>query len=120
MYHYLVYLSICNTDFSQHRKDVLDNVIVSPSAVGVKQHLKTDILGREKTTLNMEEVLSALSISASVNPMAAMAVEKLPELAGCTAHCTAILSDSDSRILHDLKIDATCEPEFSSNNLYQG
>ena len=24
------------------------------------------------------------------------------------------------RLFHDLKIDATCEPEFSSNNLYQG
>ena len=101
--------------------DLPDEILlISPDVLKTIQHLKTDILGREKTTLNMEEVLSALSISASVNPMAAMAVEKLPELAGCRAHCTAILSDSDSRILHDLKIDATCEPEFSSNNLYQG
>ena len=105
----------------KHLLDLPDEILlISPDVLKTIQHLKTDILGREKTTLNMEEVLSALSISASVNPMAAMAVEKLPELAGCRAHCTAILSDSDSRILHDLKIDATCEPEFSSNNLYQG
>ena len=43
-----------------------------------------------------------------------------PCLTGCQAHCTAILSDSDSQIFHDLGIDATSEPEFSSNNLYLG
>ena len=95
-------------------------LLISPDILKTIQHLKKDILGREKATLNLEEVLSALTISASVNPMAYMAVEKLPQLAGCRAHCTAILSDSDTQIFHDLKIDATCEPEFSSNNLYQG
>jgi uncharacterized protein (UPF0371 family) len=71
-------------------------------------------------TLLMEEVLSALTISASINPMAQLAVDKLPELEGCRAHCTAILSDSDTQIFHDLRIDATCEAEFSSSNLYTG
>ena len=41
-------------------------------------------------------------------------------LAGCKAHCTAILSKADEQIFHDLKIDATSEAEFSTNNLYLG
>jgi uncharacterized protein (UPF0371 family) len=94
--------------------------LISTEVLETIQHLKTDILHRPKATLNMEEILSALTISASINPMAKMAVDKLPELAGCKAHCTAILSDSDTQIFHDLRIDATCEPEFSSNSLYIG
>jgi len=95
-------------------------LLISPEILKTIQHLKSDILKKEKSTLNVEEVLSALTISAAVNPMAAAAVDALPKLAGCRAHCTAILSDADDQIFHDLKIDATCDPEFSSNNLYLG
>ncbi len=95
-------------------------LLISPEILKTIQHLKGDILKKEKSTLNVEEVLSALTISAAVNPMAAAAVDALPKLAGCKAHCTAILSDADDQIFHDLKIDATCDPEFSTNNLYLG
>ncbi len=95
-------------------------LLISPEILKTIQHLKTDILHRRMATLNMEEVLSALTISASINPMAQLAVDKLSELEGCRAHCTAILSDSDTQIFHDLRIDATCEAEFSSSNLYTG
>ncbi|MBQ2059167.1 MAG: DUF1846 domain-containing protein [Firmicutes bacterium] len=95
-------------------------LLISPDILKTIQHLKTDILHRAKATLNVEEILSALTISAAINPMAAMALEKLPLLAGCKAHCTAILSEQDAQIFHDLGIDATCDPEFSSNNLYLG
>ena len=94
--------------------------LISPDVLETLQKLKTDILHKEKSTLNLEEILSALSISASINPTAKIAVSKLPCLCRCQAHCTAILSDSDAQIFHDLGIDATCEPEFSSNNLYLG
>jgi len=95
-------------------------LLISPEILSALQNLKTDVLQKEKATLNLEEVLSALTISAAVNPIARMAVDKLKDLAGCTAHCTAILNDSDAAILHDLRIDATCEPVFSTNNLYLG
>ena len=95
-------------------------LLISPDILEALQNLKTDVLNKSKSTLNLEEVLSALTISAAVNPLAQMAVEKLKCLAGCTAHCTAILNDSDAAILHDLRIDCTCEPEFSNNNLYTG
>ncbi len=94
--------------------------LISPDVLKTLQHLKTDILKHEKSSLNMEEVLSALTISAAVNPIAALAVDKLPLLAGCKAHCTAILSEVDSQVFHDLSIDATSEAEFSTNSLYLG
>lgn len=95
-------------------------LLISPEILSSIQHLKINILEKEKSTLTIEEVLSALTISTAVNPMAAAALEKLRDLAGCRAHCTAILSDSDNQIFHDLKIDATSDPEFSSNSLYLG
>lgn len=94
--------------------------LISPDVLETLQNLKTEILHKEKSTLNLEEILSALSISASINPTAKLACSKLPCLSGCQAHCTAILSDSDLQIFHDLGVDATCEPEFSTNNLYLG
>ena len=93
--------------------------LISPEILLAMQNLKTNILKKDKATLNCEEVLSALTISAATNPSAKMALDKLTELHGCPAHCTAILSDSDSGIFRDLGIDTTTEPEFSNNNLYE-
>lgn len=95
-----------------------DMLLISPEVLQTIQHLKTDFLHREKSTLNCEEVLSALTISATTNPAAKTAVEMLAKLKGCKAHCTAILSDLDDQIFRDLGIDATSDPEFSTNNLY--
>lgn len=92
--------------------------LISPAVLETIQHLKTDILGHEKSSLNCEEVLSALTISATTNPSAQVAVEKLLLLNGCKAHCTAILSDRDAQTLKDLGIDATSDPEYLTNNLY--
>jgi uncharacterized protein (UPF0371 family) len=92
--------------------------LISPAVLETIQHLKTNILRHEKTSLNCEEVLSALTISATTNPSAQVAVEKLLLLNGCKAHCTAILSDRDSQTLKDLGIDATSDPEYLTNNLY--
>lgn len=95
-----------------------DMPLISPNVLATLQHLKTEILHKEKSTLDCEEVLSALTISATTNPSAQVAQEKLPLLAGCKAHCTAILSSQDDQILKDLGIDATSDPEYSNNNLY--
>ena len=92
--------------------------LISPNVLETIQHLKTKILKHEKTSLNCEEVLSALTISAATNPSAQAAVEKLLLLNGCKAHCTAILSDRDAQTLKDLGIDATSDPEYLTNNLY--
>ena len=92
--------------------------LISPNVLKSIQTLKTDVLMHEKTSLNAEEVLSALTISAATHPSAEMAVTKLPALRGCRAHCTAILSDRDEQTLRSLGIDVTCDPEYLTTNLY--
>lgn len=97
-----------------------DRLLVSEEVVDAMQHLKAGVLRKEKESLTVDEVLSALAISAVDDPRAEAAVDKLKDLRGCTAHCTAILSDRDAQVFQDLGIDATCDAEFSTNNLYMG
>ncbi|MGI6211471.1 MAG: DUF1846 domain-containing protein [Anaerovoracaceae bacterium] len=82
------------------------------------QKLKVEMLGSDRTSLNCEEVLIALTVSSAQNPVAEYAAHKLPELRGCRAHCTAILSDHDEQILRSLGVDVTCDPEYVTTNLY--
>lgn len=94
--------------------------LISPSILKSIQELKTEVLMAEKSSLNCEEILTALTISAATNPSAEAALEKLPSLRGCRAHCTAILSDKDEKTLKALGIDVTSDPEYVTNNLYYG
>lgn len=95
-----------------------DMLIITPFVLESTQKLKTEILDYDRTSLNCEEVLMALTVSVSQNPMAAVAVSKLQELRGCKAHCTAILSDRDEQTLRALGIDVTSDPEYVTTNLY--
>lgn len=92
--------------------------LISPDILKSIQELKTNVLGAEKTSLNCEEILTALTISAATNPTAELALAKVPALKGCRAHCTAILSDKDEKTLKALGIDVTSDPEYITNNLY--
>ena len=94
--------------------------LISPNVLETLQKLKFEILSYDGSSLNLEEILSALMISATTNPTAQVAVEKLELLKGCTSHCTAILSARDEETLRSLGIDATSEPEYVTTNLYLG
>ncbi len=94
--------------------------LISPNILKSIQDLKTEVLMADKTSLNCEEILTALTISAATNPSAEAVLSKLPQLRGCKAHCTAILSDKDETTLKALGIDVTSDPEYITNNLYYG
>ena len=92
--------------------------LISPHVLQSIQALKRDVLMQDRSSLNLEELLSALTISAATNPSADLAANKLPCLRGCRAHCTAILSDRDEQTLRALGLDVTCDPEYVTTNLY--
>ncbi len=95
-----------------------DMMLITPQVLEKTQKLKTDILSYDRTSLNCEEILMALSISGITNPSAEYAREKLHLLHGCKAHCTAILSDRDEQTLNALGIDVTSDAEYLTTNLY--
>ncbi len=94
--------------------------LISPHVLTGIQKLKEEVLLQERFSLSAEEILNALTVSAATNPSAEVAGSKLGQLRGCRAHCTAILSERDEQILKALGIDATCDPEYVTTNLYFG
>jgi len=80
--------------------------------------MKTEILGGGQVSLNLEETLIALSVSAAANPMAQAALQQLKMLQGCEMHLTHIPTPGDESGLRRLGVNLTCDPNFSSKFLH--
>lgn len=103
----------------KHLANISDDIyLISPLILEPIISLKTKNLGNKSTALDCEEVLIALSICAATNPMAEVALQKLPMLKGCQAHSTTILSRADEEIFRRLDIDVTSDAHYPSENLY--
>ena len=63
-----------------------DMLIITPQVLESTQKLKINYLESDRTSLNCEEVLMALTISGTQNPSAYVAISKLPLLNCCKAH----------------------------------
>ena len=94
-----------------------DMLIISPSIFDSMASTKVGTF-HDKSSLNLEEVIMALTLTKVSNPFAELALAEIPNLKGCVAHCTAILSEKDEQSVKALGIDITSNPEFSNNNLY--
>ncbi len=92
--------------------------LISPEAIIPIQSIKVGHLGSTNPRLHSDEILIALAISASTNPLAAQALEQLSSLRGCEAHTSVILSQADSSTYSKLGIRLTCEPQYETNKLY--
>ena len=98
---------------------IQDNLhLISPGVLSPIQRLKNHTYRLRSPILNLDEVLIALSISATTNPLVEHAMAGLDALRGCEAHATYILPDADEEILRRLDIRLTCEPDFPGKNLY--
>ncbi len=97
-----------------------DTLLISPKVITSIQQMKLKSLNNEKETLNLEEILIALTVTASTSVIAKDALEHLIDLQGCKLHCTAILSDRDEQTIKSLGMDPTSDPEYITDNLYFG
>lgn len=95
-----------------------DIFLLSPLILETIQNMKTKDLHSKLTSLNANEILIALAISAVTNPTAQLAYEKLSELEGVQAHSTVMLSKNDEQTIRELGIDVSCDPIYPSENLY--
>ncbi len=84
--------------------------VISPEAIEPIQLLKTAYLGGKNPRLHTDEVLIALSMSASKSDNAKKALEQLPQLKGCQVHTSVMLSDVDIKTFKKLGVDLTSEP----------
>jgi uncharacterized protein (UPF0371 family) len=92
--------------------------LLPPNIMESISHFKKDVLRGRMVSLDLEETLIALSISATVNPAAQMTVEKLKELSGCEVHITHIPTPGDEAGLRKLGVNLTSDPDFSTKYLF--
>lgn len=103
----------------KHLAGVPEKITLLPLAITDSvRNLKTDILKERSVSLDLEETLIALSISAANNSAAQLAMEKLTELRNCEAHMTHLPTPGDEAGLRKLGINLTSEPHFPTKNLF--
>ncbi|MFA5645459.1 MAG: DUF1846 domain-containing protein [Candidatus Ratteibacteria bacterium] len=79
--------------------------------------MKRDILSLKQSVLDLQETLIALSISASSNPTAAVAMEQLKSLSGCDMHLTHVPAPGDEVGLRKLRVYLTTDGLFPTKDL---
>ena len=94
--------------------------LLAPTILQSIAHMKHDILKGGYTSLNLDEALIALAISATTNPAAQLAMEKLGELSTCEVHMTHMVTPGDEAGLRRLACRYTSDPYYASNQLFTG
>jgi uncharacterized protein (UPF0371 family) len=103
----------------KHLADIPDKIkLLPPNITDSIRRLKTEILDEKNVSLDLEEALIALAISATTNPAAQLALEKLRDLRGCEVHMTHIPTPGDEAGLRRLSVNLTSDPIFSTNDLF--
>ena len=92
--------------------------LIAPQALEPIQKLKKNCLGEKNLQLHADEALIALSVSASVNPMAELALEQLGKLRDCQGHITAIASHADEKTMRKLGVQYTCDAVYPTKRVY--
>jgi uncharacterized protein (UPF0371 family) len=92
--------------------------LLPPNIMESISHFKKDVLKGKMVSLDLEETLIALSISATMNPAAQLAVEKLKDLAGCEVHMTHMPTPGDDAGLRKLGVNLTSDPDFATKRLF--
>jgi len=94
--------------------------LLSTNIIEHIKKLKGEFLGLKNEILDLEEILIALSISATNNPTAELAMEKLKDLKGCEVHLTHIPTPGDEIGLRRLKVNLTADANFPTRELFLG
>lgn len=84
--------------------------LIAPSVIEPIQKLKVNYLGSHNPRLHTDEVLMALTICASTDNNAKIALEQLPKLCGCEIHTTVMLSNVDTKAFKKLGLHLTSDP----------
>ena len=92
--------------------------LLPPNIMESISHFKKDVLKGKMVSLDLDETLIALSISATMNPAAQMAVEKLKDLSGCEVHMTHMPTPGDDAGLRKLGVNLTSDPDFATKRLF--
>ena len=103
----LKYYAGIEDDVDLISKDIIDSVL----------YMKHDILKEDGTSLNVDEGLICLALSAARSEPARKALDHLNDLAGLEVHISHLPSNADGKSLRKHKMNWTTEPVFPSRNI---
>ena len=89
-----------------------DVYLLSPSVLESIFKIKQSTSYKRKYSLNLPEVLIALSICAKTNPIIEKTLEAIGKLRGLEAHSSYLVSSTELNVLKSLGINLTCEPKL--------
>ena len=92
--------------------------LIMPEVIEPVQELKVKHLGNHNPRLHLDEILIALSICATTDKNAELAMKQLHKLKGCEVHSTVILSQVDENTFRKLGINLTSEPKYQTKKLF--
>jgi uncharacterized protein (UPF0371 family) len=84
--------------------------LIPQSLIEPIQHTKVSYLQGNNPRLHTDEVLVALSVLSPNDDKCRRALEQLPQLKGCQAHATVMLSEVDQKIFKKLGVGITFDP----------
>ena len=97
----------------KHISKIPDEVdLIAPAVLEPILEIKNKTSNFKESYLKIGEVLIALSICSTTNPVVKKVLENLDKLKGAEFHATHMISDDELVILSNLGINATCGNEI--------
>ncbi len=96
----------------EKEKDLINSRIIASVTA-----MKRDVLSGKGVSLNLDETLIALAMSAAEDEESRKALEKLPLLRDTEVHMTHIPSPGDSSGLRKLGVQFTSDPKYPAKNV---
>ena len=97
----------------KHLAKIPDDVyLLSPSVLESIFKIKQKTLYEKKYQLNLSEVMIALSICSTTNPIIETTLKQIDRIRGMEAHCSYIITDTELNVIKSLGINLTCEPRL--------
>ncbi len=93
-------------------------LLISPTIIEPIQRLKVNHMGNKNPRMHTDELLIALSICATTDKNAALALEQLEKLKDAEVHSTVMLSRVDENVFKKLGTNLTCDPVYQTKKLY--
>ncbi len=89
--------------------------LISPAVLEPILEIKNKTSNFKESYLKFGEVLIALSICSTTNPVVKKALDNLSKLSGAEFHATHMIPDDEMIVLSNLGINATCGTEIDIN-----
>lgn len=112
--------SACVLNALKYLANINDEIpLISPNILEPILKLKGDLMTSDSNVLHLDEVMIALAMSATTNPLTHQALKQIPKLEHLEGHSTVILEANDKNTLRKLGILFTQSPKFATQGLFK-